>query len=338
MATVLKGTPLQVDTFLRPILGIGRWVFGLGGGALLALLGWWWWVPVPLLLATAALEVLMVFRSDRAIRLRIDDDKLVVDDRFGPTLTIRWPDVHTVTVLERPRAGGWEVVFVLGGTRRVLCSLALQRATAVDRGHHVDEVDVHLGANAGLLRATAGAARAVRQRFHQADAFDALWQRLPPAAHGRDGLRVWRGAAPPLSPFAHHTSEPDGWMVLSDTGFVLTDAAGAHLAEGPLELQDWWVTEREAVLLRVAGADDADVGLLPMLVLDLGTARVAIPAPLLADHPRKRPAADDLLHTHAPEAVALIRRLGPTWGADMPPPWASDTAHAPPSHPGGPLG
>ena len=49
MATVLKGTPLQVDTFLRPILGIGRWVFGLGGGALLALLGWWWWVPVPLL-------------------------------------------------------------------------------------------------------------------------------------------------------------------------------------------------------------------------------------------------------------------------------------------------
>jgi len=333
----LTGEPLQVDTFFRPVAGLVRWAVGLSGAAVLALLGQWWWVPVPLVVATLVMEVVLIFRSDRPIVVDIGPEKLVIDDRFAPTLTIRWERVHTQTILQRPRGDGWEVVVVLGSERGVLCSLALQCDEPHPDHVDVDEVDRFLGAQAGLLRATAPPGRAVRQRFSAtATDLQQLLAGVPPASTDRHGVRLWRGEAPDLSPFGLHTGSPDAWMVFDEAAltYQVVDEEGASFAEGELRLVDWWVTARQAILLRVAGEDDLAAGHLPLLVLDLGGIRVAVPAPLLADHPRQRPPDGNLHHTHAPEASALIGALTASRRRDMPPPWATDT----PPGPGGPAG
>ena len=335
MAIVLRGKPLEVDTFIRPLLGGGRWLVGLAGGGLLSWLDLWWWVPAPLVLATAAMEGVLLFRADHAIALRLDDQKLVVDDRFSPTLTIRWLDVLATTVLYQRRGDGWEVVVVLGSDRRVLCSVAFQLSEPPDFGYDVEQVDAHLGAQAGILRATAPPGRAVRQRMHDADGLEQLLGFVRPPLGECDCLRLWSDEAATLSPFGHYTQPPSLYMLLTPGTWDLVHPEEGRIATGDCALTDWWVTTVEAVLLRVEGADEPALGVLPLLVLDLGEIQIAVPAPKLGgEHPRWRPPHPALTYTHAPEAVALITRLSTSWGPGMPPPWASDT----PCSPGGPQG
>ena len=326
MSYTAHGQPLVVDTFLRPLLGGARWLLGLFAGALLFWMEWYLWVPLPLLVATALVEAVLLVRSDRPIALSVSEDRIVVDDRFAATLTVRVGDVRTCVVLERARAGGTEVVVVLGGERRPLLAVAFQLDEAPQVGVDVEAVDVHLQAQAGLLRATAPATRAIRQRFHDRRALEALLSVVPDEAKRRIGLRLWRGAAPTLSVFGHHTAEHDLWMLCEDESYQVVDADGAVVHRGRLHVDAVGTAEREAILLQVAGERGADLGRLPLLVVVLDGLQLAIPAPARAGLP---PAPfDDLHHTHAPEAAALLARLTPT-GPDMPPPWAGDTPPAP---------
>jgi hypothetical protein len=316
------GTPLVVDTILRPLLGGVRWFVGLVGGGLLYLLGLSWWVPVPLVLATVVIEVVLALRSDRAIRADLTDDKLVVDDRFSPTLTIRRDDVHTAVVLSRRRGEGHEVVVVLGSRRRVLLAIAFQLAESPAEAVDVDAVDVHLQAQAGILRAVAPPTRAVRQRFDDRAFYDALLQWVPGDARRRVGLRLWPGSSPPLTVFGHHADDAPRWMVCEGDRYEVVDAEGEVVAQGALVVRTVDTARRDAVLLRVAGLDEPDVGTLPLLLLGLdGGLTLAVPAPARAAESHED-APEQAHHTHAPEASALLHRLAP---ADMPPPWADDT-------------
>lgn len=330
MAPVIAhGEPLEVDQVLRPMLGFLRWVVGLTVGALFWCMGWLWWVPVPLVVATLAMEGVLLFRSDRAIRLTIGPDRIVSDDRFAPTLTVRADDIHTCVILERPRGPGHEAVVVLGSTTRPLMALAFQLDAPLGRGVEVDAIDAHLQAGAGVLRSVAPGTRTLRQRFHDRKALDALLALVPEAATHRIGLRLWRGAAPELTVFGHHATNADAWMVVEGDRYRVTDPGGEPLTEGALRLDGVRTARRDALLLRVAGAEGPDLGTLPLLVLDLDGLSLAIPAP--ARSGEAVPADEALVHTHAPEAAALLARLHTD--AEVPPPWAGDTAQTPPGAP-----
>lgn len=314
MATLtFRGEPYVVDVLLRPILSAGRWVVGALLGALLFWLQWWWWVPVPLVLATALIEAYLVLRSDRPVTLTFDDAKVVVDDRFAATLTVFRDRIHAVTVLTRERPSGaedgHEVVTVFSSDRRVLLAIAVQQTVppppcAID----VDLLDRFLGAQAGLLRAVAPATRTCRQRVHDPALTQALIDFAPEAARARQALRLWAGDAPSLSPFGLHDTEPDALMLLEGDRFQVVDAEGVEICSGRLDDVHHTVHLREAVLLRVAGEDDAQAGQLPLLVLHLPGIRVAVPAPARVDEV-SAPPPGLLHHTHAPEGAVLLAAL-----------------------------
>jgi len=313
-----RGEPYVVDIVLRPVLSGARWVVGVALGGLL-----WWldlilWVPVPVVVSTAIMETWLALRSDRPIRIDIDGERLVVDDRFAPTLTVFRDRVRACTVLHQPRkdAGraGHEVVVVVAGPASVLLAIAVQTpelpalgSTAVD----VARQDACLGARAGLLRATAPVTRICRQRVHDADLVHAIVDWAGPAAEGRRALRVWAGPAPELSPFGLHPQDATGLLLLDNDGWQLE--LDDETRCGPRSARGARVVEREAILLGVEGEEAPSAGVLPLLVVTLAaqdgsSLHVAIPAP--GHGGREHPEAPlEAFHTHAPEGAVLLAWL-----------------------------
>jgi hypothetical protein len=326
-----SGTPLVVDEDLRSLLSIGRWGFGVTLGLLLAWLGLDWWVPAPLLVATIAMEGWLLVRSDRAVRLDVHPDRVVVDDRFAPRVTVGVEQIVTCSLLHRRRGDAFEMVIVLGSERGVLLAVAAQggppRADSID----VDAIDALLGAGGGLLRSFAAPPRAVRQRFADPKVIDALVAFAPEAARGRGGLRLWRGAAPELTVFGMHAQPADAWLILDGGGAKIVAADGQARSTLDGEPRFAWA-EREASLLHGEGEEAATR--LPMLCVHWpsGT-QIAVPAPAASgaevtthlDHPS--------WHTHAAEGAILLSWLAAAGYRPEPPPVqrapASDTSSDP---------
>jgi len=327
-----RGEPYVVDIVLRPLLSAVRWAVGVGLGALF----WWleliWWVPVPVVVATVVLEGWLLLRSDRPIRITMDGDKLVIDDRFAATLTVFRDRVRAVTVLHQPRSDagrpGHELVIVVLGERRVLAAVAVQTVElpalppgAVD----VARMDGWLGAGAGILRAVAPLPRICRQRVFDRSLVAAVAEWAGSEALDHRGLRLWSGASPDLSPFGFHTDEATGILRLGAERWTFQDLDGRERTGGR-QCAGWQLAEREAVLLGLAGTDEPVPGVLPLLVLTLpaddgSTLRVAVPAPAHGGEERT-PVDDDVFHTHAPEGAVLLAWLDEVGAlpADLPVP------------------
>ncbi len=313
-----RGEPYVVDVVLRPLLSGLRWVVGVGLGGLL-----WWldlvlWVPVPVIASTALLEGWLALRADRPIRIELERERLVIDDRFAATMTVFADRVRGLTIVHQPRVdagrAGHEVVLVLASERRVLAAIALQVAElptlpagAVD----VEAIDILLGARAGLLRAMAPATRICRQRVHDPALVDALARWVSDDARAHRALRLWSGAAPELSPFGLHVDDAGGVLLLGLDRWTFADDDGATRS-GPRRCDRWHVAEREAVLFGVDGQEEVAEGVLPLLVLVLACddgdgLAIAIPAPCRAED--RAPLPEGVHHTHAPEGAVLLAWL-----------------------------
>ncbi len=313
------GEPYVVDIVLRPLLSAARWVVGVGLGSLFWRLELIWWVPVPVIVATVALEGWLLLRSDRPIRITIDGEKLIIDDRFAATLTVFRDRVRAVTVLHQPRSDagrpGHEIVVVVLGERRVLAAVAVQTTDlpALPEGAvDVARADAWLGAGAGILRAVAPLSRICRQRVFDRSLVAAVAEWAGDEALGRRGLRLWRGPSPDISPFAFLTDEATGVLRLGAERWTFQDLDGQERT-GPRRCAGWQLAEREAVLLGLAGADEPVPGVLPLLVFALpandgATLRVAVPAPAHGGQ-EQTPVDDDVFHTHAPEGAVLLAWL-----------------------------
>ena len=313
------GEPYVVDIVLRPVLSGARWLIGVGLGVLLFWLDFVLWAPIPVLVTTALMEAWLALRSDRPVRVVVDGERLVVDDRFAPTLTIFRDRVHALTVLHQPRshggADGHELVMVLCSERRIEMALAAQVTTLPPlRGGAIDVArqDRRLGAQAGLLRAMAPLGRSCRQRIHDPALLEAVWAWTPPEARSRQALRLWRGPEPELSPFGLHTEEPHGVLVLHEDHWSLLDGDDRQ-QRGPRRCARAMLAERHAILFGVDGTEDATSGVLPlwMLVLPSDDGEeliVAVPAPTHAGTELPT-CGSHALHTHAPEGAVLIAWL-----------------------------
>ncbi|MBX2803997.1 MAG: hypothetical protein KTR31_40345 [Myxococcales bacterium] len=314
-----RGTPTELDAFLKPVVGLTAVVLVLPVTVALMWFGAWWWLPVPTILAVVAYEGFFRSRGDRPTSLHYDADGLHLQDPIrGSDLQVKAEDVYLATVFWRRRSSGSQVVLMLASSTGPQFAVQLHLPTAAIPGRwdvDVDEIDERLGGQAGVLRAVAPLERTARQTFTDAGLLAWVQQRFESGALERSGLRVWRGEAPPLSPFGFHIGERDAWLVLEGTRWSLRDADGAPLDEGALSaITAAHVVRRAMLLVPTEEGPEEELttidGLALTLPSDEGDAlRIRFPAPQVAQTLPTEAAAPSDLHTHAAEGAALVAHL-----------------------------
>jgi len=323
----LEGTPQILDAVLRP-LGRGiQLVVGISLSAVLCFMHAWWWAPIPLAISFLIYELVFWWRGDRPATLCLDRVLTLTDQLRGQAVVIHPDDVEVFTIHYRrsnpDKAGSdrLEVTVVLGGFDGVKLALRLMidpsawkpGPAAVD----VDTMDRIIGGYAGLLRAVAPRSAIARQTFDDPAGQVLSWltQHIPNPASQRIGLRVWRGAAPPLDPFGHHDSAPSGWLVIARDRYRLMLDGVIH--RGDITLIRSGRSSRSAQLMVVDEQGDRTIRPteLPLLVLELDTAlTLAFPSPLAGVGVGELHNLDEhTLQTHVPEGAALVWHILTTW-------------------------
>ena len=167
-----------------------------------------------------------------------------------------------------------------------------------------------LGGQAGVLRSVAPFDRTARQGFADPTLLRRIRAAVPRSAWDRTGLRVWRGAAPPLSPFGFHLQDPTGWLVLDGRSWELRGSDGT-VRRGELASVALVSVVRHTVLLvrNEDGEATDELTAIPTLGIGLDPDLwIRFPAPGVAPPPPRAPREDDL-HTHAAEGAALVWHL-----------------------------
>lgn len=304
--TTLAGTPQLVDSYLAPVVRILAGLFGGLGSAIVAFLAGAWWAPLPLAGALLGTEAWLWSRGDRAQRLTLTGRTLVLEDPLGDGITVDLDAVTNATAFVRPLAEGVEVAVVLGDDEDVRFAFRLLQQASPALEHHIvraDAMDVLFGGIAGVYRALAPAERRARQTFEDPSGdFWATFRRaVPDAVWRRTGLRLWPGMEPEIDLFGFYRPVHSDWMVLDGHDWKRDGATGS--------VQGFQMTtsEREVVLFQ--GLDKQQVQRVPLSLVNLGVdTTIAFPAPAVAEDERQ-PLTEDLLHTHAPEAAALVWHL-----------------------------
>lgn len=309
------GTPTELDTYLKPIARLTQLVVVLPATAVLWWLELWWWLPVPVLIAIVGYELLFWARGDRPTVLQLGPEQIELSDPVrGQTLSVSLDEIELATASWRRRGSGSEIVVLLADAVGPRLAVAFRLTTPPRVEPHdvdTDAADALLGGQAGILRAVAPFDRAARQRFDDPQAVRWLREHIPAQAWARTGLRIWRGEAPPLSPFGFYLEEPHGWLVLDALDWALIDPEGATLASGRLDTIEASALSRRAMLIQ-RGEDGPEELLttIPLLGLRLGPDQIVhLPAPVATADLSPRPARGDDLHTHAPEGAALVAHL-----------------------------
>ncbi len=310
---VLRGTPTELDSYLKPV---GRGLQLLLVVPVTLALWWlqaWWWLPLPLMLTELAYQLLFASRGDRPTELRLAPEAIELRDPLRDEVVRIDPrTVEVATATWRRLERGSEVVVLLADADGPGLAVRFTLPTPPQVLEHdvdVDEIDARLGGQAGVLKAVAPFERVARQRFTDPAGLRWLREALPPESWRRTGVRVWRGEAPPLSPFGFHLTEPSGWLVLDGDAF---DLRGPEPARGalarPLE-----ATIRErlvSLLVKTEDGPEEEISRLPLLGLHLAAGlRVVFPAPAAVGRAASTPASAADLHTHAAEGAALIHHL-----------------------------
>ncbi len=310
------GTPRTLDDALRPAVRVVQ--LGLGGLASVVL--WWWgalWLaPTPLIASFIAYEFFFWRRADRPLSVRLGPEVLTIHDRGrGQTLTVSRESIVATDVWVRDTAhGSREAVVRLSDVSGPLVAVRMLGAPpAAALGPAVvdaDAADAALGGLAGVQRAVTPFDTLVRQPIPVA-ALQPLLEWADPATRDRTVVRLWRGDAPPLDLFGLHQGPHDAVLALDGPRWELWDVDGTSLQAGTL-LQGLTVATRAraTVLLHFEG-DEAvsDEAELAMWLFELGTTRIAVPAPLASDHEPRRAAEATDLHTSLPEGAALLWHL-----------------------------
>lgn len=296
MTVRLSGAPYKLDPFLRPPARIAQVLLGGGGFAVLAWLGWWWWAPVPVVVAVLAYELFFWSRGDRAVVLELGeglhhrDRRLDIDQRVDPARI-----VAAGGLLRRAGADLVRVQIVLWDANAPV--LAVQLET---RGQHLpddhpladgDVLDAVLGGGGRALKGLSEAT--VRQLMDDPTGQGLGWflRRIPPEAWARPRVRTWSGAAPPLGPVGLHVGPPDG-----------------HLDLEGIRLEGTATSTREVQLVDPRSGETV-TGELPLLVLDLGSHRLVVPAPLAGQLEEPTPVSGLAVHTHAAEGAIAVWHL-----------------------------
>lgn len=308
---VLSGSPVDLDAALRRAARLVQAVVGVPATLALWWFEAWWWLPIPMVVSFVVYELLFWSRGDRPTTLRLTEVGVeLVDTLRRQTLSVPWAEVEVATATWQRARYGSEVVVLLADARgpRIAVRFLVPTSPAPGVGDvDLDAADHVLGGQAGVIRSVAPFEVGARQRFEDPRGLAFVRRMSPPAAWGRTGLRVWTGEAPPLDPFGYHLGEPDGWLVLEGSRWVLRRwGTTEELASGVLDTLHAHRALRVCpIVLRAGDAPvDAEIPLLALALTD--TLRVYMPAPEGAPHAEPRaPTASDH-HTHPPEGAALV--------------------------------
>ncbi|MEZ4322453.1 MAG: hypothetical protein R3F61_33610 [Myxococcota bacterium] len=299
-----------MDSFIRPVARGLLTMAGLVVGTLLWWFGFLWWVPVPLVLSLVIYEGVFWWRGDRAQLVRIEPDRLTLEDPLAPgPLVIPLEEITVATLYYRAlQLDELEIAVVLGDDSDVRFALRLITRLPFEPAPHdipADVYDVLFGGVAGLYRALAPPARRPRQTFldPRGEVVAFLRSRLPREVWQRTGLRLWPGMEPDIDLFGYYEAPHGDWLVLDQHQWKRAGQTGS--------IAGWSFgsAERSAVLFQ--GLERRQkVEKLPLALVNLGTSTtVAIPAPASVGLAEPEPLTADLLHTHAPEGAALLWHL-----------------------------
>jgi len=295
------------DTFLKPLARRGALLLGMLCIPVLVWLELWMWVPIPLLALVLLNEFVWWLRGDRAIVVQLSRDSLVVVDRKGQDeLSLAVADIQAVNVWYRSHAKGHEVCLALFDGHRVRFAATLHCASDAFVPAPTD-IDVCkweelLGETAGIRAAVAPPEVSVRQHLRGIELLTWCRERFATEAHSRTWARAWLGAAPPLTLFGIHANAPDG-MIRCGPGSALHAPDGEAL-QVPLAII---AHAHRAVTLLEKTADgpqtvEGHIGLAVLATSD--TTRLVCPCADVVQSEVVLGPSD--LHTHTPEAMALL--------------------------------
>lgn len=318
---VLKGTPRELDAFLRPVLR-GLQVLVVAPTTLALLwLQWWWWLPVPLIVSVLATEWFFWSRGDRACVLTLGAGSVrVADPRMQRDLEIPLGTIRSASLLVRDAPDApeeREVVVALGGPEGPLLAVAFRvqpgAVPDVPFAVDVDAADAVLGGIAGVVRSLAPRERVFRQVIRDDAGLQHLVASLPPEIWQRAAVRCWRGAEPSLDLFGYHDQPADHALLLDPDAARLT-AGGSPSSEralGPDHPVAVGRSARQATLFTMHGEDHAELDeRLPLMIVDLHPlGRIAFPAPSVDPSLPEVALDDDLLHVHGPEGAVILWHL-----------------------------
>ena len=320
-----RGTPVELDTFLEPVVRFTLLALAVPISAVLWWFSAWWWVPVPLVIAMVAHQAYFASRADRPTVLRLEAGGISLEDPArGEPLHVDPAEVHVATVFLRRGRADHRVVLLLADAEGP--RLALQQSLASEPELPVpcvdiDAADALLGGQAGILKSVAPLERSARQTFSREGILSWCHAHVPQEAWLRTGLQLRRGEAPPLSPFGFLVGEPDAWIVLDGDTWSLR---GDMVTSGSLEGVRAETVRRTLELLRRTdeGPEEAAVEVTHLALTLVAGVRIVFPAPLAAGlAPASEPQSTDL-HAHAAEGAALVthlqRVLGPRGPGALP--------------------
>lgn len=310
----IQGEPQKLDIVWRPVARVLLLGTGVMGSVLLWWMSQWWWLPLPVVAAFVAYEVIFWLRGDRPVTLSLDADYLRLSDRrLDREMSVPFADIRAASISwraaeDRQLDQAW---LVLHGDRDVLFAARLRTGFRDWSAEHTDLVAASpvLGGNAGVLRALADRKLACRQMLldPSGDALRHLLRRIPEPAWQTAAVRVWRGAQPQLDYLGLHEEAPDGVLQLRGRDYELH--VDGEVYSGEIGVITAERSTREVALYAMPGAEGATSSL-PVLVLGLAEGLVvAIPAPVAGQLGEPCDLEAHTLHTHLAEGAHLVWQL-----------------------------
>lgn len=301
--TRLTGTPLELDTVLRPL---ARGVLGAVGATsslLLTLLGWMWVAPLPLAAAVVLYQVLFWHRGDRPVVLELDAQLRFTDPVRGSELTVDPATLTAVVVHVRPhlRTPEFDVHVQLTNQDGVCFAVRMRSDTRPEPGPGIvdgEAMDLVVGGWSRAVRDLAHADALCRQIVRDRHGALLAWlrERADPACFGRVPLRLWEGREPDLDLLGHLEGAPTRTVVVSP-----------KVLRAPVTLG---TAERTAELLRWREEKQVTSGAVPLLLVDLAeTGTVAFPSGLAGTLAEARELTEATQHTQLVEGQALVWHL-----------------------------
>lgn len=316
MALIVQGFPRELGPALRRALRPLAFIVGGVGSGVLWWFDEWGWLPVPLAGAFLMVEMVVASRHERPLQLRLEEDRVGLLDPAGPDRDIAIADLFAVTLLSRAlRDGRREHLILLVGHDDIVLAIPVQSDRALGP-HEIDlDAEVALAGIGHLGRSTTPGPRLFRQVVHDGRVLDWIRRVTPNAAFSRLAVAAWRGKEPPLDVFGYHEAPPDGWLRMDGAEVCLIPhpITQGSLRVAPRTFQCSSArlgrTHRSATLLSEAGATTHLVNELPLLVIDFGGLRIALPAPGV---PLALPMVeldDEVLHMHAAQGAIILAHL-----------------------------